>query len=332
MSRRLSRLSVVALAATLLGAPALVTAQARGGTPAPAPAPAAPPSPDVWVQATPAPQAAVVAKIVPTGWIGIHYVGDIETWTKGREQFVRHNGYPMIASVEPGSPADRAGIQAGDTILAYDNDDVNGRIISLTKMLRPGKRISVKVRRARETKEIPVTVGRKTVYASDMALIPPAERFDIERMVLDAQRQAQGTAASDRIRVTTRSPSVVIVPDPASSPAYPPPVVVATPPVPAVAVFGGRTSALAGAELVRVTEQLGEVFGVSRGVLVLQVGPDTPAARAGLRGGDVITRVDDNDVIVPIQIQRALQRASEDRLVKLTVVRKKKEMTVPLKW
>ncbi|NUR20226.1 MAG: PDZ domain-containing protein [Gemmatimonadaceae bacterium] len=67
-------------------------------------------------------------------------------------------------------------------------------------------------------------------------------------------------------------------------------------------------------------------------MLVLSVGPNTPAARAGLRGGDVITRVDDADINTPTQMQRALQRAHDDQQVKLTVVRKRKEMVVPLKW
>lgn len=258
----------------------------------------------------------------PAGWLGIHYVCEIESWTKNREMFVRHNGHPFVASVEPGSPADRAGIQAGDSILAYDNEDVNGRTISLTRLLRPGKRISVKIRRGGETYEIPVTVARKTMYAPDMAAVAPGIRIDIDS--LTGERRITVTRPA-RVR-TMRVPNVIVTDQIPAAPVAP-----ALPAAPAIAMVWSTNTALAGAELARVTPELGESFGVSSGVLVLSVGPNTPAARAGLRGGDVITRVGDGDIVTPLQMQRALQRAG-DQQVKLTVVRKRKEMVVPLKW
>ena len=70
---------------------------------------------------------------------------------------------------------------------------------------------------------------------------------------------------------------------------------------------------------------------MKKGVLVLSVGANTPASRAGLRGGDVITRVDGRDVETPLQFQRALQRADNDE-VGLTVVRKRKTVEVRMGW
>ena len=96
-------------------------------------------------------------------------------------------------------------------------------------------------------------------------------------------------------------------------------------------VVWSTTTALAGAELARVTPDLGESFGVKNGVLVLSVGANTPASRAGLRGGDVITRVDGRDVETPLQFQRSLQRADKDE-VKLTIVRKRKTIDLPMAW
>jgi len=124
--------------------------------------------------------------------------------------------------------------------------------------------------------------------------------------------------------------SMTIVTDPST------PVVAMAPlpPAPAMApalAWSSTTTALAGAELARVTPDLGESFGVAHGVLVLSVGADTPAARAKLRGGDVITRVDGSDVATPLQVQRALQHAENDE-VRLTIVRKRKTIEVPLSW
>ncbi|HEX2777939.1 MAG TPA: PDZ domain-containing protein [Gemmatimonadaceae bacterium] len=317
MFRWSTRSAVSRLAATaLVAGPAIAGAQSgQGGTPVPAPLPPT----AVYVQTPPVPRTPA-----PAGWLGIHYICDIESWGKNRELFVKHNGYPLVASVEPGSPADRAGIQAGDTILAYNDDDVNGRTISLTKLLRPGNRIRVKVRRAHETVEIPVTVARKTLYAPNVAILAPGTYVSMDTLTREQR------ALIERVRMRTpRAPSAESPTDAILTPAPEP-----TTPAPApMTMFWTRsTSALAGAELARVTDQLGEVFGVSRGVLVLNVGSNTPAARAGLRGGDVIIRVNDTDVGAPIQMQRVLERASDEQKVKLTVVRKKKEIVVPLKW
>ncbi|NUQ94570.1 MAG: PDZ domain-containing protein [Gemmatimonadaceae bacterium] len=325
MSAKLFAGMLVAAAA----APSVGGAQSGQGGNAPTP----PPSPNVWVQVAPAPRAMQPSRVAaPEGWLGIHYVCAIESWTKGREMFVKHSGHPFVASVEPGSPADRAGIQAGDTILAYDNDDVDGRTISLTKLLRPGNRITVKIRRARETYDIPVTVARKTQYMPDMtAAVIAADagvRVDIDtvtgerRLMVVRTPRVRGMRVPPGAVVTDQIPPVPqvyqLAPVPASTPA--------------IGMVWSTNTALAGAELALVTKDLGEAFGVASGVLVLSVGPNTPAARAGLRGGDVITRVDDADINTPTQMQRALQRAHDDQQVKLTVVRKRKEMVVPLKW
>ena len=308
-----------ALVAIVVATPAVAGAQSGQEENAPTP----PPSVRVWVQTPAAPKPVRVG--TPEGWLGIHYVCAIDSWTKGREMFVRHSGHPFVASVEPGSPADRAGIQAGDTILAYDNKDVDGRTISLTQMLRPGNRVTVKIRRGRDTYDIPVTVARRSMYAPDMV---GSMRIDIDS--LGGEHRVMVTR-TPRPRVLVRVPPSAVVTD--QMPLTPVmPAVPAPAAAPAIAMVWSTNTALAGAELARVTRDLGEAFGVASGVLVLSVGQNTPASRAGLRGGDVITRVDDSDIATPMQMQRALQRASDDQQVKLTVVRKRKEMAVVLRW
>src|SRR5204863_3258457 len=44
-----------------------------------------------------------------------------------------------------------------------------------------------------------------------------------------------------------------------------------------------------GVSVQEVTPELAEYFGVKQGVLVASVAPDSPAAKAGLKAGDVIT-------------------------------------------
>jgi S1-C subfamily serine protease len=44
--------------------------------------------------------------------------------------------------------------------------------------------------------------------------------------------------------------------------------------------------------VIEVQPELGAYFGVDSGVLVVDVSPGTPAAIAGMRPGDVVTRLD----------------------------------------
>ena len=77
-----------------------------------------------------------------------------------------------------------------------------------------------------------------------------------------------------------------------------------------------------GVRIESLSPELGDYFSVpdGKGVLVLEVMKDTPAARAGLRTGDVITRVDDRPVADSQDLVSAL-RGKEGR-VTLRVVRK----------
>jgi membrane-associated protease RseP (regulator of RpoE activity) len=76
---------------------------------------------------------------------------------------------------------------------------------------------------------------------------------------------------------------------------------------------------------------LKDYFGVDSGLLVLSVVPGTPAARAGLRDGDVITRANGKVVTSPGQFAQAVGR-SRDGSLTLDIVRQKKKETVTLKW
>jgi serine protease Do len=290
-------------------------AGSAGAQDAPAP-PARPRS--VYVQGEAAMPARVAA---PEGWLGIHYVCEIETWAKNGELWVKHSGYPLVAAVEPGSPADRAGIEAGDTIIAYNNEDINGRPFSLTKLLRPGSKLNVRIHRAKGSYDIPVTVMRRTRYAPDVGAIAPRVSVEIDSVTGLAQRMIIRSRGSARL-----APTYVVVDPSTSTPAIAP-----VAPMSAPMLAWSTTTAMAGAELARVTPDLGESFGVGHGVLVLSVGANTPAARAGLRGGDVITRADGVEILTPVQFGRALQRADDDE-VKLTVVRKRKSVETVLRW
>jgi hypothetical protein len=87
--------------------------------------------------------------------------------------------------------------------------------------------------------------------------------------------------------------------------------------------------AVAGAELAPLNEGLSEYFGATDGVLVLNAREGTPAARAGLRAGDVIVRVGDTTVRSITELRRTIDRAPAGPIA-LGVLRRGQNVTVTL--
>jgi len=76
-----------------------------------------------------------------------------------------------------------------------------------------------------------------------------------------------------------------------------------------------------------LTKQLADYFGVADGILVTFVNENSPAAKAGLKAGDVITAVDGEKVDSPGDISRALNK-KQDGSVTLTIVRDRNTKTI----
>jgi len=82
-----------------------------------------------------------------------------------------------------------------------------------------------------------------------------------------------------------------------------------------------------GALVLPLTKQLSTYFGARQGLLVTAVTDGSPAARAGLKAGDVITSVNGQRVESREDLQRALGDAPADK-IELGIVRDKKESTI----
>lgn len=79
-----------------------------------------------------------------------------------------------------------------------------------------------------------------------------------------------------------------------------------------------------------LTPQLAEYFGVKqgKGVLVREVLAGSAAAKAGLKAGDVIVRVDEDEIAEVGELRRALARKRESQRITLTIVRDRREQTL----
>ena len=92
-----------------------------------------------------------------------------------------------------------------------------------------------------------------------------------------------------------------------------------------IEVFPGSRPRL-GISADEISGQLAEYFGVKQGVLVREVAEGSAAAKAGIKAGDVITRINNEAVVDVEDLRRALSQSEKDATV--TFVRERREQTV----
>ena len=280
----------------------------------------------------------------PGGWIGFVALGPRITRVEDGEMFVRYFAYPRVVSVDPSSPAQRAGIVPNDTLLAYNGGDVTEGDISLTRLLIPQARVMVRIRRDGKTRDIPVTVA-----TAPMRIVQRRddELRGSEQLVIASMPEARGfsrTPAFPQGPGFPRMPALAPTTVPASmrvsartpmAPSAPlPPVSPMGAPRGAMAVAFAYGNGVAGAQLSTISEGLGKALGVSSGVLVTSAPVGSPANESGLEDGDVIAKVGRQSVRRVSEVVDLVGLAAEngDHSVELAIVRQRKPMKVMLKW
>ena len=199
----------------------------------------------------------------------------------------------IIETVQPDSPASAAGLRAGDLIVEFDGERVRSarQLTRLVLETPPGRHVRIGVMRD----------GRRSDLEVTPAPAPAGLAFQS-----DAVRQAlEGIGRFGR--------------DLAQE--------LGVPPGPGASVRRGRL----GVNVQPLEADLSAYFGVKNGVLVSSVVGDSPAAKAGVRAGDVITAVDGRSVTGVNDLVGALGDPGAAREVTLTVVRDKKELTLKAK-
>jgi S1-C subfamily serine protease len=268
---------------------------------------------------------------MPRGWIGIVAQGPgLEPWIEGGELRVRYFSYPRIVSVDPSSPAQRAGITTSDTLLAYDGRDVRENEISLTRLLRPKARIMVRLLREGRVHEVPVTVAAAPTRISQrrddevrvvrepwaIAGVPNAASFPRTPM---PAAPSVGT-----LRASARMPAIAQMAPNAPTPSG----------RPTAFFLGFANPGVAGAQMTTVTEGVGQAIGVSSGVFVTSAPVGSPAYESGLRDGDVIVKVGGQAVKNVSEVRDLVGLANDDgeHAIEMEILRQKKTQKLTLKW
>ncbi len=260
-------------------------------------------------------------------------VRDIEKDEVARLRLASPNGVAVV-EVTKESAAERAGVKANDVIVQFDGENVRSAQ-QLTRLVRetvPGRTVKMAVVRDGKRIEVDVTpaVAPNTL---DVLINRDEIRRDVERQ-LQALRDQLREYRNER-RVPAPQPPPAPLP-PGNSERYPqwtvPPGTEET-----WRWFGdGFPRSLdrllspgrgrLGVTVQELTPDLAAYFGVSAGVLVSGVDADRPAAKAGLKAGDVITSIDGKTVKSSGELVEQLAGKQGD--VTIAVTRDKKALTL----
>jgi serine protease Do len=94
--------------------------------------------------------------------------------------------------------------------------------------------------------------------------------------------------------------------------------------------YGEVTRPWIGVMIQELTPELAEEFKVKEGVLIGDVMPDTPAEKAGIKRGDVVTAVDGKEVKTPSELRHQILNKKIGQKVMITFIRDRVKKSIPV--
>jgi serine protease Do len=199
-----------------------------------------------------------------------------------------------ISSVTEGGPADKAGLKQGDVVLEYNGQPVEG----MTQFQRL-------VHETPAGRQVKIEVWRNGAALTLTATVETRKSFTLESPDMD-------------INVFGNPPTVEMPGMPTVQPFDMSNF---------VTIMPSRRLGIDG-EGLGDEPQFAEFLGVKEGVLVKSVIKNSAAERAGIKAGDVITKIGDTKVGNSHDITSTLRANHQNRTFTVTVVRNKKEMQI----
>lgn len=237
----------------------------------------------------------------------------------------------FVKEVVEGSPAEKAGLKADDVILSFQGDRVwsAAQLRRLVRETPPGRRVALEVSRGGSVQALTAQLdeARSRTFVGDgdfdfdlelpdiirapHAPLPPMPPLaplrelewnerEIERHAREAERHAR-----DAARDAERNVRKMVL-----------------------RVGGPRRL---GVGYTVLTDQLAQHYGVKGGVLISEVETDGPAALAGLKAGDLVTRADGKEIGQGQDLAEVVAEAEPGSEIALTVRRDGRDLEVKAK-
>ncbi len=220
-------------------------------------------------------------------FLGVH-VEDVSKENMGRYNMRDVRGVGVTEVVKD-SPAEKAGLRKDDVILAFNGEAVTStrKLNRLVSESSADQNVRLTISRGGSEQEISVTLGKREAMQHVLN-----DKWNKEiREKMDKMRKDWPKDKDGNFVFT----------------------------IGAHRRIGVATQPL--------SKQLAEYFGVSEGILITSVTESSPAAKAGLKAGDVITAVDGEKVDSPGDVTRAINKKEEGSIT-LTVVRDRNSRSV----
>jgi S1-C subfamily serine protease len=262
-----------------------------------------------WPVSVHAQNTAPVAVEPPSGWFGVTISDQGMLDERGNAFF---DSYPVVTTVEPGSPAAKAGVIAGDVLVSFNSHDMRGGSLQMRRWLRPGAPFVLRLRRNDAVRVVRGTLGTPPENWEKRVIVELSMPERIEMRTMSPAREPTAASGLTRVRMPAPPPSSVLLP---------------------ALGYGSGVYPFAGAEFTALNEDLSDLLGVKpEGVFVTNVADGSPARISGLRGGDIILRADSIKIETPIDLVRAIRAARPDNTISLQIIRKHKPQTLTLRW
>lgn len=229
-----------------------------------------------------------LAALAQTSFIGVN-LADIDS-DRARALKLRDVHGVEITRIEENSPAAKAGLKVGDVVLEYNGQRVEGmeQFGRFVRETPVGREAKILISRDGNQQSLSVTVGARK----------------------DMLRSGDLGGLMGTREYHFNMPEINI-------------------PMPDIPmVFQSSRAGLLGVEVESLSPQLAEFFGVKEGVLVRTVIKDSAAEKAGIKAGDVITKVEQEKVTSPAELSSAIRGARSKTSFPLQIVRDRREMTV----
>jgi serine protease Do len=225
------------------------------------------------------------------GFLGV-YAEDISRENMGQYNLNQVRGVGVTRIVKD-SPAEKAGLRKDDVILRVDGENITSvrKLNRLVSEIAPDQSVKVVISRGGSERELTATISKRN--NSNLVEGWPSENPKMWKWEGPLPgRDGPFSGDSDLHFVLGNSRRI-------------------------------------GISTMELTRQLADYFGVAngKGVLVTSVTEDGPAAKAGVKAGDVITAIDGESVDSPGDISRAINRKKEGE-VALTIIRNKTQQTI----
>jgi serine protease Do len=215
-----------------------------------------------------------------------------------------------ITQVIKDSPAEKAGLKKDDVIVRFEGDSVTSvrKLNRLVSEVAPDQTVKLGISRGGGEQEVAVTIGKRNESMNAMGHLQG----------LDKLKGLDKLEGLDKLKEWEMMPPGANVwkwegQGPGED----------------GMVFSFGNHRRIGVNTMHLTKQLADYFGIGdgKGVLVTAVEVDSPAAKAGLKAGDVITSIDGDKVEGSGDLARGINK-KKDGEVTLTIIRNKNQRTI----